>query len=87
MNCLDGSGPIPPVPVTCEFLPDGRNLTYIAHEQMESTKVIIIIVIIILIRRFELCPTIFSIIIQGVQNKGICLVLHNTKEICRLKIM
>ena len=50
MNCLDGSGPIPPVPVTCEFLPDGRNLTYIAHEQMESTKVIIIIFIIILIR-------------------------------------
>jgi len=37
---IDGSGPIPPVPVTCEFFPgEERNITYINHEQMQSTKV------------------------------------------------
>jgi len=36
---IDGSGPIPPVPVICEFFPDGRNITYINHQQMQSTQV------------------------------------------------
>ncbi len=36
---VDGSGPIPPVAVRCEFFPDGRNITYVDHSQMESTRV------------------------------------------------
>ena len=28
---VDGSGPIPPARVKCEFFPDGRNLTYVEH--------------------------------------------------------
>jgi len=36
---IDGSGPIPPVKVDCEFFPDGRNLTYIKHTTPESSPV------------------------------------------------
>jgi len=36
---IDGSGPIPPIPVQCEFFSDGRNITYITHEQMASKTV------------------------------------------------
>lgn len=36
---IDGSGPIAPFPVTCEFFPDGRNITYVGHSNMEQTKV------------------------------------------------
>jgi len=36
---VDGSGPIPPAHVKCEFFPDGRNITYVEHSHMESTKV------------------------------------------------
>ena len=36
---IDGSGPIPPVPVRCEFFPDGRNITYIEHDSLRSVKV------------------------------------------------
>ncbi len=36
---LDGSGPLAPFPVRCEFLPDGRNITYVGHMNEEAAKV------------------------------------------------
>ena len=36
---IDGSGPLAPFPVRCEFFPDGRNITYVGHLNEESTKV------------------------------------------------
>ena len=39
---IDGSGPLEPFKVRCEFFPDGRNITYVehsAHINGESTKV------------------------------------------------
>ncbi len=36
---VDGSGPLAPFPVRCEFFPDGRNITYIGHANEEATKV------------------------------------------------
>jgi len=36
---VDGSGPIPPVAVKCRFFPDGRNLTYVEHDSLQSIKV------------------------------------------------
>ena len=36
---VDGSGPISPVKVRCEFFPDGRNITYVDHDSLASTKV------------------------------------------------
>ena len=36
---IDGSGPIRPVPVRCEFFPDGRNITYVDHDSLASIKV------------------------------------------------
>lgn len=36
---LDGSGPLPPFQGRCEFLPGGRNITYIGHLNEEATKV------------------------------------------------
>ena len=36
---VDGSGPIQPVNVRCEFFPDGRNITYVDHDSLASTEV------------------------------------------------
>ncbi len=36
---VDGSGPLPPFPVRCDFPPGGRNITYIGHQNEEATKV------------------------------------------------
>ena len=36
---LDGSGPLEPFPVRCEFFPDGRNITYVGHQNEAATKV------------------------------------------------
>ena len=36
---IDGSGPLAPFPVRCEFFPDGRNITYVGHLEEASTKV------------------------------------------------
>lgn len=36
---IDGSGPLAPFPVRCEFFPDGRNITYVGHANEEATKV------------------------------------------------
>ena len=36
---VDGSGPLAPFPVRCEFFPDKRNITYVGHANEESTKV------------------------------------------------
>ena len=36
---IDGSGPLAPFKVRCEFFPDGRNITYVDHLNMEATKV------------------------------------------------
>ena len=36
---IDGSGPLAPFPVRCEFFPDGRNITYVGHLNEEATKV------------------------------------------------
>ena len=39
---IDGSGPLGPFNVRCEFFPDGRNITYVdhsAHIDGQSTKV------------------------------------------------
>ena len=36
---IDGSGPLAPFPVRCEFFPDGRNITYVGHQNEEATKV------------------------------------------------
>ena len=36
---VDGSGPIQPVKVRCEFFPDGRNITYVDHDSLASIKV------------------------------------------------
>jgi contactin associated protein-like 2 len=36
---IDGSGPLSPFPVRCEFFPDGRNITYVGHANEEATKV------------------------------------------------
>lgn len=36
---VDGSGPLDPFPVTCEFLSDGRVMTVIQHSNEDSTPV------------------------------------------------
>lgn len=36
---VDGSGPLAPFNVRCEFFPDGRNITYVDHLNEEGTKV------------------------------------------------
>ncbi len=36
---LDGSGPLKPFHVRCEFFPDGRNITYVGHANEDATKV------------------------------------------------
>ena len=36
---IDGSGPLAPFPVQCEFFADGRNITYVHHLNEEATKV------------------------------------------------
>ena len=36
---VDGSGPLAPFPVRCEFFPDGRNITFVGHQNEEATKV------------------------------------------------
>ena len=36
---VDGSGPLKPFPVTCEFLSDGRVLTVLGHSSEHSTVV------------------------------------------------
>ncbi|XP_071445509.1 neurexin-4 isoform X1 [Hetaerina americana] len=36
---VDGSGPLKPFPVTCEFLADGRILTHLSHHNEETTMV------------------------------------------------
>lgn len=36
---VDGSGPLDPFPVTCEYLSDGRILTILGHSQEQSTVV------------------------------------------------
>lgn len=36
---VDGSGPLDPFPVTCEFLSDGRVLTVLGHSSEHSTVV------------------------------------------------
>ncbi|XP_046386690.1 neurexin-4 isoform X1 [Ischnura elegans] len=36
---VDGSGPLKPFPVTCEFLADGRILTHLSHRNEETTMV------------------------------------------------
>ena len=36
---IDGSGPLAPFPVRCEFFPDGRNITFVGHANEEATKV------------------------------------------------
>ncbi|XP_028165435.1 neurexin-4 [Ostrinia furnacalis] len=36
---VDGSGPLPAFPVTCEFLSDGRVLTSVRHESLSSSVV------------------------------------------------
>ena len=36
---IDGSGPLAPFNVKCEFFPDGRNITYVGHQNEQATKV------------------------------------------------
>jgi len=36
---VDGSGPLKPFPVTCEFLSDGRVMTILRHSNEHSTPV------------------------------------------------
>ena len=36
---IDGSGPLAPFDVKCEFFPDGRNITYVRHKNEAPTKV------------------------------------------------
>ena len=36
---IDGSGPLAPFNVKCEFFPDGRNITYVRHKNEAPTKV------------------------------------------------
>ena len=36
---VDGSGPLAPFPVRCEFFPDGKNITYVGHSNEHNTKV------------------------------------------------
>ena len=36
---IDGSGPLNPFDVRCEFFPDGRNITYVGHLNEEATRV------------------------------------------------
>ena len=36
---IDGSGPLAPFDVKCEFFPDGRNITYVRHKNEAPTKI------------------------------------------------
>nr|CAG4643694.1 EOG090X00DN [Lepidurus arcticus] len=36
---VDGSGPLPAFPVTCEYFNDGRTLTYVGHQNDQTTVV------------------------------------------------